>query len=215
MMKVKVKTHVRRLPGRQVPTPPWGADLRGGGRGAAKLAAPTATRWRQPAGLAPCGLPKTSKWGWPGPQQGGQGPKSRWPSVTSGRPDKADVGQQGGRDVILPATLREGQEEELHIQGDGGDVCVDVGQQLLPHLADPGALHEEVQGCLHLLWAGWTGGRGPQAAKTGQAAPDWQDVVDEAEGQVCLIWWPGPPPEPPPYQRPQEVGVTKLDLGDG
>ena len=54
MMKVKVKTHVRRLPGRQVPTPPWGADLRGGGRGAAKLAAPTATRWRllNGAGLA-------------------------------------------------------------------------------------------------------------------------------------------------------------------
>ena len=48
MMKVKVKTHIRRLPGRQVPTPPWGADLRGGGRGVAKLAAPTAG-WRPAA----------------------------------------------------------------------------------------------------------------------------------------------------------------------
>ena len=33
MMKVKVETHVRRLPCCQVPTPPWGAGLQGGGRG--------------------------------------------------------------------------------------------------------------------------------------------------------------------------------------
>ena len=108
-----------------------------------------------------------------------------------------------------------GKARKIHVGGDGVEVDVHVGQHLLPHLADPRALHEEVKGCLHHFREGRTCGRRPQAAETGQTAPNRQDVVDQTEGRVRLLRPPSKGPEPPPHQRPRQVRYPEFHLGGG